>query len=148
MTDKKKITVRKATVAYAALREINAAKLPSSDKGDLFAIIRATRALKAVAEAQKDFEKDAAERLRPADFDALMEKREQFASLSPEEQRDVAARFRAYDKAFTECVLPEQEKEVEIDAFDPLSDSAISAIASASDNMPLDTLLIIEEVCR
>ncbi len=147
MADKKKIKVRDAVAVYSALRAINAAKLPAADKADLFGIIRATRALKAVADAQVEFERDAAERLKPEDFDALMEKHNHYNDLTPEEKREVTDRLNAYDRAFVECVKPEQDKEVEIDAFEPLSEAALAGIAAASENMVLEMLLLIEDVC-
>lgn len=146
MTDKKKVRVCDAVAVYNALRGINASKIPGSDKADLFAIIRTTRALKATAETQADFERDAAERLKPADFDELMEKRERYSTLPPEEQRQVVDTFRNYDKAFGDCIRPEQEKTVEVEV-EPLSETAIAAIAAASDNMPLDTLILIDDIC-
>lgn len=146
MSDKKTIKVRDAVAVYNALRGINASKIPGADKTDLFAIIRATRALKATADAQADFERDAAERLKPADFDALMEKREHYSTLPPEQQRQIVEALREYDKAFGECVRPEQEKVVEID-IEPLGESAVAAIAAASDNMPLETLILINDIC-
>lgn len=147
MADKKKIIVRDAVAVFKTLRGINASKIPTTDKTDLFAIIRATRAFKAVADAQADFEKDVVERLKPENFDTLIAKRNVFDTLSPEEQREVAEALTAFDKAFTECVEPEQKKEVEIDAFEPLSESAIASIAAASDNLTMETLLLVEEVC-
>ena len=147
MADKKKIIVRDAVAVFKTLRGINASKLPTTDKTDLFAIIRATRAFKAVADAQADFEKDVVERLKPENFDTLIAKRNVFDTLPPEEQREVAEALTAFDKAFTECVEPEQKKEVEIDAFEPLSESAIASIAAASDNLTMETLLLVEEVC-
>lgn len=147
MADKKKIIVRDAVAVFKTLRGINASKIPTTDKTDLFAIIRATRAFKAVADAQTDFEKDVVERLKPENFDTLIAKRNVFDTLPPEEQREVAEALTAFDKAFTECVEPEQKKEVEIDAFEPLSESAIASIAAASDNLTMETLLLVEEVC-
>lgn len=147
MADKKKIIVRDAVTVYNVLRALNAAKLSTADKADLFGIIRATRVLKPVAEAQIDFERDAAERLKPEDFDALMEKRAKYDTLTADEQREVADKLMAYDKAFIECIKPEQDKEVEIDTLEPLSEAALAGIAAASDNMPLSTLLLIEDIC-
>lgn len=147
MADKKKIIVRDAVEVFKVLRYINASKIPTTDKTDLFAIIRATRAFKGVADAQTDFEKDVVERLKPENFDTLIAKRNVFDTLPPEEQREVAEALTAFDKAFTECVEPEQKKEVEIDAFEPLSESAIASIAAASDNLTMETLLLVEEVC-
>lgn len=147
MADKKKIIVRDAVAVFKTLRGINASKIPTANKTDLFAIIRATRAFKAVADAQADFEKDVVERLKPENFDTLIAKRNVFDTLPPEEQREVAEALTAFDKAFTECVEPEQKKEVEIDAFEPLSESAIASIAAASDNLTMETLLLVEEVC-
>lgn len=147
MADKKKIIVRDAVEVFKVLRYINASKIPTANKTDLFAIIRATRAFKGVADAQADFEKDVVERLKPENFETLIAKRNVFDTLPPEEQREVAEALTAFDKAFTECVEPEQKKEVEIDAFEPLSESAIASIAAASDNLTMETLLLVEEVC-
>ena len=139
--------VKTAVVVYNALRGINASKLPTAAKADLIGIIRATRALKVVAESYSDFERDAAERLRPADFVALMEKRSNYNGLSAAEQQEVTEKLMTYERAFGECVGPELDKEVSVDSFDALSESALAGIASASENMTMETLLLIEEVC-
>lgn len=143
----KKISVRNAVIVYNALRNVNAAKLPDTSKTDLIAIIRATRVFKAIADAQLEYEKDAAERLKPADFEDLMSKRGDFNSLTAEEQKDVTRKLMAYDQAFMECIKPELDKEVDLADFEPLSESALAGIASASDNMAVETLLLIEDMC-
>lgn len=142
----KTMKVREAVTVYNALRGINASKLPDTDKADLFAIIRAIRALKAPAEAQADFERDAAERLKPADFDGLMKKREHFKDLAPEEQGAVVSALNDFERSFAECVAPELAKDVEVE-IEPLSEAAIAAVAKSADNMPMETLILIDDIC-
>lgn len=145
MATKKTIKVREAVTLYKALKSTDTSKLPGIDKADLFAIIRATRALKATAEAQADFERDAALRLMPADYKELTEKQQRYASLTVPEQIELTARQAAYDRAFVDCIRPEQEKEVEIEV-EPLSESAIAAVASASAGITMGTLTLICEI--
>lgn len=147
MAKTKKVSVRDAVAIYNALRTVNAAKLPDTAKSDIIAIIRATRAFKPVAEAQVEYEKDVAERLKPADFEVLMEKRNRFDTLTADEKADVAEKLMAYEKSFLDCIKPEQDKVAEIGSFEPLSDSALSGIAAASENITVETLLIIEDFC-
>lgn len=147
MTEAKKVSVHDAVIIYNALRSVNAAKLPDAAKSDIIAIIRATRAFKTVAEAQVEYEKDVAERLKPSDFDVLMEKRSNFESLSADEKTEVANRLMAYEKSFLDCIKPEQDKMVEIGPFEPLSDGALSGIATASENITVETLLMIADFC-
>lgn len=145
MATKKTIKVREAVTLYKALKSTDTSKLPGIDKADLFAIIRATRALKATAEAQADFERDAALRLRPADYKALEAKQLRYAELTAAEQFEVTARLMEYERTFQDCIRPEQEKEVEIEV-EPLSESAIAAVASASAGITMGTLTLICEI--
>lgn len=144
MADKKTIKVRDAVAVYNALRGIT--NFAGVDTADISAIVRNSKALKPIAGPQLDFEHDAAERLKPADFNDIMKKRERYYDLTPDEQLEVSEALRNFDKAFAECVRPEQEKDAEVEIV-PMSESAIAVVARAAEYMPMDTLLLIDDIC-
>lgn len=144
MADKKKIKVRDAVAVYSALRGIT--NYAAFDTADICAIVRNHKALKPIAEPYIDFERDATERLKPEDYAALAEKRDRYNGLTPEEQREVSERLSAYNRAVAECIMPEQEKETEVEIV-PMSETAIAEVAKAANYMPIEVLIVIDDIC-
>lgn len=144
MNEKKSVKTQDALSVYNVLKSLKIAKL---SKADQFAVLRAARALKPVAIGFEDFVKDAQERLKPEGFDSVVEKSQRFDTLSDEEKRAVNEAIGAYQKDVDECVKPELESVKEVDAFEPLSEEALSGIASANEHLDVQTLMLIEDVC-
>lgn len=144
MSDKKTIKVREAVAVYSAI--LNVTNFTNVETADVCAILRNTKALKPIAQPQLDFEHDAAKRLEPANFAEIMEKHERFKDLSPEERREVDEALRDFNSKFLDCVRAEQEKDVEVE-IEPMSEAAIAVVAKASVYMPLDMLLLIDDIC-
>lgn len=140
---KKTMRVGDIVNAYNVLKTLKIAKLPREDQ---FAVLRASRALKPVATAFDDFVNDARERLKPEDFDSIVEKSQRFDSLPEEEKVRVNMAARAYQNDVDECVREEYEKAVDVDAFDSLSEEAISGIATGNDTLDVQTLLLLESL--
>lgn len=144
MKKMKSVKTQDAVTVYNVLKGLKIAKLA---KADQFAVLRAARALKPIAAGFEDFAKDAQERLKPEGFDAVVEKSQRFAMLGEEEKSAVNAAFNAYQKDVDECVRPELESVKEVDSFEVLSEEALSGIASANEQLDVQTLMLIEDVC-
>lgn len=139
---KRTIKVKDAVRVYNVVK---AMKLTDVKKDDRIAVLKVTRALKAVAGPFDDFVRDAQERLRPEGFDEVLEKARRWDGLTPEEKEAVNAAITGYNKELEECVNPEGEKEVEIEGFEPLSDDTLAAIPSSNADIDADTLLLIQD---
>lgn len=145
MAEKKKtIKTADAVSVYNVLKGLHISKLVKEDQ---FAVLRAARALKPIAVAFEDFVKDAQGRLKPENFAKMEERRERFETLSDDEKRELNRFYLSYQKDVDDCVRPELESEKEIDVFSPLSEEALSGIASANENLDVQTLMLIEDVC-
>ena len=144
MNEKKSVKTQDALSVYNVLKSLKIAKL---SKADQFAVLRAARALKPVAIGFEDFVKDAQERLKPEGFDGVIEKSQRFNTLSDEEKRAVNEAATAYQRDVDECVKPELDSFKEVDCFEPLSEDAISGIASSNEHLDVQTLMLIEDVC-
>ena len=129
---------------YNVLKGLKISRLA---KDDQFAVLRAARALKPVATGFEDFVRDAQERLQPEGFARMEGKRERFATLPDDEKRELNKFYMSYQKDVDDCVLPELESEKEVDSFTPLSEEALSGIALANENLDVQTLMLIEDVC-
>ena len=109
-----------------AYNVLNAAKLSKLADADKFTVIRAMRALKPIYTGYEDAVKDAQERLKPEDFDALQRraadwnathKDKQLKDLTPEERttlEGINTAFRDYTSKVEECIrdLAETEREL------------------------------------
>lgn len=142
--EKRSVKVQDALAVYNTLKGLKIAKL---DREGQFAVLRAARALKAVATGFEDFAKDAQERLKPEGFDKVVEKSQRFDTLTDDEKRAVNAAAAAYQRDVDECVRPELESVKEVDGFAPLSEDTVAAIASSNEQLDVQTLMLIEDVC-
>lgn len=143
--DNRKVTVK--TGDAVSVYKIVTAKgfsIRSLKKEDMFAVLRAANSLKPVAESFQGFLKDAQERLKPEDFDALMEKAERFDTLAADEKREVNKAVQAYNKDVDDCVKTELEKDTEVEAFARLSEDAIAGIASSND-LDVAALMLLQD---
>lgn len=123
-----------------AYRQINNAKLTKMEDAEKFALIKIVRQLKKVSTDFDDFLKDAQEKLKPDEFDKIVEKVQGKKELSPEEK----AKLNKYNKDVAECLSEELEKEVELD-FEPLSSESLGHFI-ASNDFSLNDILIIGDV--
>lgn len=133
-----------AVSVYNVLKGLKISKLKKEDQ---FTVLRAARALKHIATGFEDFVKDAQERLKPDGFDKMEKKRELFAALPDSEKMELNRFYLSYQKDVDDCVRPELESDKEVDSFAPLSEEALSCIASANENLDVQTLILIEDVC-
>ena len=96
--------------AYKLLGEANIKTL--EDK-DAVVIIKNRMAMRPHAEAYDALLKDAQEKLKPENLEAMQEKTQGWDKLSNEERRSVNEFFRAYQEKIDAVCIPELEKDIE-----------------------------------
>lgn len=114
--------------AIRAAQVLAGAKLDKTTKETKFAAIRLSAKLKRLADEHDTLVKEAMERLRPADYEALAAKRPD--DYTPEEQETV----RRYNDDIRECVEVELAKEIEFDVL-PLTEEEVVAIMDSNPDM-------------
>ena len=148
-----------------AYNVLNAAKLAKMQDTDKFTVIRAMRALKPI---QTDYEaavRDAQERLKPEDFDALQKKAadwnathkdKKLTDLTPEERttldginaayRDgINAAYRDYTEKVEQCVRDLAETEREL-TYTRLSEEALGKLMESNPEWKMQEILGVADV--
>lgn len=139
---KKTMTVKDVVDAYDVLKTLKITKLPR--EGQL-AVLRASRALKTAATEFDDFVKDARERLKPDNFDTIVEMSQRFDSLTEAEKAEVNYAAQKYQRAVDECATAERGKTVEVDSFEPFTEEWIADIAAGND-LSVQALLLLGDI--
>ncbi|MDE6022323.1 MAG: hypothetical protein K2G13_02360 [Muribaculaceae bacterium] len=134
-TVKVKIKVDKIVAAYDLLNTrsnkrsgVIGFKLSGLDTKDMFKVINIIRVLKPIAEAFHDFQRDAGERLKPDNWDEILEKKERMDKLPPAEQAEVDNAIAEFNKKGAECVQAELDKEVELEPYEHLGKDAFGIL--------------------
>lgn len=130
---KKKVKTETLVMAAALLAQVNIDKMEAKEKS---ALIHATYRIRKATEDYNAILKDAGERLKPHDFDALAAKEQSGQELTAEEQ----ARVRTYNGEVRKCVRPELDREVELD-FEPLTEDGVLNLSRSNPQMPLGTVM-------
>ena len=140
-----------------AYNVLNAAKLAKMQDTDKFTVIRAMRALKPI---QTDYEaavKDAQERLKPEDFDALQKKAadwnathkdKKLTDLTPEERatlEGINAAYRDYTEKVEQCVRDLAETEKTLD-YTRLSQDAFGKLLESNPEWKMQEILGVADV--
>lgn len=122
-------------------------KLSGLETADMFKALYIIKALKPEAVAFEDFRKDALERLKPENWDEIMEKYRNFKKLSEEDKAAVNDILSEYDRKVAECVKAELDKEKELEAYERLGKEAFGAIVRDNGHI-LDTpdILVLQEL--
>lgn len=140
-----------------AYNVLNGAKLAKMQDADKFTVIRAMRALKPI---QTDYEaavKDAQERLKPEDFDALQKKAadwnathkdKKLTDLTPEERTTldgINAAYRDYTDKVEQCVRDLAETEKTLD-YTRLSQDAFGKLLESNPEWKMQEILGVADV--
>ncbi len=125
----------------AAARVLGTAKIDKMQDKEKYALIRNLRAIKRVTDEYDALMKDASERLKPADFDALAAKEQAGEAYTPEEQATV----RKYNADITACMQTELRKDAEL-TLESLADEAVVRLGSSNPDMPAGTVLELMEL--
>lgn len=131
----------KADNVISAYRILNNAKLGKMEDAEKFALIKAVRQLKKVGTDFDDFLKDAQEKLKPENFEAIAGKVQNKEELTPEE----AAKLNKYNADVTTCVKDELDKDVEL-TFAPLSEEAIGRLIASNDFAVAEILTVTDVI--
>ena len=140
-----------------AYNVLNGAKLAKMQDADKFTVIRAMRALKPI---QADYEaavRDAQERLKPEDFDALQKKAadwnathkdKKLTDLTPEERATldgINAAYRDYTEKVEQCVRDLAETEKTLD-YTRLSQDAFGKLLESNPEWKMQEILGVADV--
>lgn len=140
-----------------AYNVLNAAKLNKLADADKFTVIRAMRALKPIHTDYEEAVKDAQERLKPEDFDALQKraadwnathKDKQLKDLTPEERttlEGINAAYRDYTTKVEECIRDIAEKEKELD-YTRLTEEAFGKLLESNPDWTMQQILAVADV--
>lgn len=153
----KKTKTMKTIDIVNAYNVLNAAKLTKLADADKFTVIRAMRQLKPVYTGYEDAVKDAQERLKPEDFDALQKraadwnathKDKQLKDLTPEERttlEGINTAFRDYTEKVEQCVRDIAETEKTLD-YTRLSQDAFGKLLESNPEWKMQEILGVADV--
>lgn len=139
-----------------AYNVLNAAKLTKLADADKFTVIRAMRELKPIHTDYEEAVKDAQERLKPEDFDALQKraadwnathKDKQLKDLTPEERTTldgINAAYRDYTSKVEECIRDIAEKEKELD-YTRLTQNAFGKLLESNPDWTMQQILAVAD---
>lgn len=140
-----------------AYNVLNAAKLTKLADADKFTVIRAMRALKPIYTGYEEAVKDAQERLKPEDFDALQKKAadwnathkdKKLSDLTPEERttlEGINTAFRDYTSKVEQCVRDLAETEKTLD-YTRLSQDAFGKLLESNPEWKMQEILGVADV--
>lgn len=104
--------VKDIVTAYKALGE---AKTASLEMADILTIVKARRAMRPIVEDYEAFVKDVVEKMKPTDFDKLVEIEKRLDTATKEEKEYHLRGVVVYRAACDEACNEEFSKEVEIE---------------------------------
>lgn len=120
--------------------ELESAKLTKLEGAKKFKVIKAIRQLKKVAADFDDELKYAQEKLKPENFDAIVEKLRKQEQTSNEENEII----RKYDSEVSEYMKSELEKEISLD-FEPLSQGEMYLLADSNPEWNVAQLTAVQD---
>lgn len=117
---------------------LNPAKLTKVDDVDKFKLIKLMKELKLIVQPYEDFEKDAKERLKPENFDKILENAQKWqregaeTTLTDDEKIEVNTVLGKYERDVTECLTDELNKSVTL-SIEAFSEDAINKLIASND---------------
>lgn len=108
----KTLSIEKAVAAYSQLA---AAKLNACKASEKFVVIKATAALRPIAEKYQSIARDAQERLRPDNWEQLVEQSKRWTELSDADKAAHNEAVYKYNAEVEECLAEELSKEAEVE---------------------------------
>ncbi|MDE6538543.1 MAG: hypothetical protein K2M13_11005 [Muribaculaceae bacterium] len=141
-TEKKRMKTSEVVSLYNVLKGLKIGKLPKEGQ---FMVLRAARVFKPIATAFEDFLSDVRERLKPEDFDTVVEKSQRFKELTDEEKVAVNEVIGKYNKNVEECVKTELDKTIEVDKVELFGEDNLAILAEVND-LDVQTVLMLENI--
>lgn len=128
---------------------INRSKLTKMEETGKFKVIKIMKALKPVATAYEDFQKDAQEKLKDDDFEKMStmmgkwQEEKENTTLTREERININTYFDKYYKALNKCLQEEIEKENDF-AYEKLNEKEMGHFLSSND-FTVEEMMLMEE---
>ena len=141
-TEKKTMKTSEVVSLYNVLKGLKIGKLPKEGQ---FKVLRAAKAFKPIATAFEDFLSDVRERLKPEEFDAVVEKSQRFNELTDPEKIEVNDAIGKYNKTVEECVKTELDKMIEVDKVELFGEDNLAILAEVND-LDVQTVLMLENI--
>lgn len=115
---------------------------------DIFRVLRIANALKPIATAFIDFQKDAQEKLKPENWDKeVVPKLQKFSELTEEEKIAVNSAIIDYNGKVSECVSTEVEKDKPIDSYEHVSEDSFAKLVKANQHLlDLNDVVLLQEI--
>ena len=139
--------------ATALLSEAGLKGMADTDK---FTVIRALRVLKPIRQQYIDFVQDAANRLRPEDFDQLEQRKKEwnkehegkkYNDLTSQELVElnyINARYADYNNKIEQCIREEADREQELH-YDRLTEEAFGKLLAANADWTAANILLLTD---
>lgn len=141
----KSIKTADCVSAYNTLKEANLGKMAGADKIN---VIKTIKAVKGIAEDFISFRKDAAERLRGENHDAMTHKAAEWQksgdeALTEDEKVAVNEYFTKYGEELKQCLEEELTKEHVVDVR-TICEAAFGLLLEANDRWSVEQIIDIE----
>lgn len=133
----KKATVEKTVIAFQILNQSKFGNMKDEEK---FKAIKATRALKAIANDYYDFLRDTSERLKPEGIEEIQAKMQGEKLLTEEEN----AKLLKFNQDINACLFKELRREVELE-FEPLEEESIDILVASAD-FKIGEVMVLYEI--
>lgn len=139
----------KKSEVLAIYEIVKAAKVTKMEDADKFKVVKALKTMKPVATDFDEFKKDALDKLKSEDHDAMTEKAQKWQSegenttLSVEERAELNKYFNEYNNKVLECVREEAEKDIEL-SIEKLNDESFQKFVASNDWNTEQALAIYE----
>lgn len=148
---KKNVKIQTIVEQYPTLDKASIGKM---DVADRFVFIKALRPMKKISDDFNAFREDAVNRLKPENYDKIVETVSKFNSMDyaamvdAMADKDVADALRAngeFNSNIDKCLRDELEKEVELE-FAPLSEDAFGKLMDSNSNWQAGVIMAIEDI--
>lgn len=140
-----KLTTDTIVAAATALSQPST-KFTKMANADKFAVIKAMRVFRPVAEAFDKFKADAREKLKPENFEVMQEQAKRYDELTEAERVDFTVAYNDYERAVNDCVTDELRKEVEVD-YQTISEEAFGALLESNDFNIVTSMALQDALC-
>lgn len=141
------MTTDKCVALFKVLNEVKLTKLADADK---YLVIKILKAIRPIAENFEAYQKDAGERLKPNNWDEIVEKAQKWqqegenSTLTDDEKKEINLAFFTYDKSISNCISEELMIENEVE-FKKLTEEAFEKLM-ASNDWDAKTALFVSDV--
>lgn len=142
------MTTDKCVALFKVLNEVKLTKLSDADK---YLIIKMLKKLRPIAENFEAYQKDAGERLKPTNWDEIIEKAQKWqqegeeTTLTDEEKKEINLAIYTYDTSVRNCVTEELMLEHEVE-YKKISEEAFEKLLASNDWDAKTALFVSDEI--